>query len=305
MSKKELRQRIYDFAHMSEGLSLKDKIKLVLFVSGKKPNTYIILKINPKNLGEKYKLDSLLKQNKIIFKASKPKSYEEIEKISRNKIKWKIKGLWYGYDLFKDKKSQRDFEKYRKSLSKNSALIAGRLYGYPLCCIKSYIKETPDYIKKNYTYYQYYKKLHDVDKKFPFISHTACSTKCKAVERLDKLYSRTVKKLAPKLWKEYTRKDTFPAELIVDAESDIVVGGKSIWPEKNGHDYGLILSKKHNKKHYIYTYLTKKSYERGTVLAGKVTQRHDYVNIKVEKARRKKIKGLHHERKFVLLGRKY
>ena len=38
---------LLNFAVFSKGLDAKDKIKLALFASRTKPNTYIVLKINP------------------------------------------------------------------------------------------------------------------------------------------------------------------------------------------------------------------------------------------------------------------
>ncbi len=62
-------------------------------------------------------------------------------------------------------------------------------------------------------------------------------------------YSNAVKKYTPELWKQYTKKDKFTADIIVDEESDILIKGKTIWPEKNGHEYDVILRKPHNKKY--------------------------------------------------------
>ena len=36
--------------------------------------------------------------------------------------------------------------------------LGGKLYGYPSCCIKKFSKERSNtYLKKHYTYYEYYK----------------------------------------------------------------------------------------------------------------------------------------------------
>jgi len=299
---------LIDFAVVSKGLDITDKIKLILFAAKAKPNTYVILKINPKNLGEKYQFEQILKRNKIIFLSSRQKGYEEIKNIKGNRIQWQLKGIWIGYDLFDSRKSKKDFLRYKKLLGKQQERrahrLAGRLYGYPKCCVDRYIKETPYFIKKHYSYYEFYKRLHEDDWKFPFVFHVPCSSKCRRTISLNIKYSNSVKKHAPKLWKEYKRKRVFESDLIVDEESDILVKGKTIWPEKDGHDYSVILKKPYKGKYYLISYLTKKFYERGTVLSGRITMQYHYARISVKKVKGI-INGLHHERHLPLIGRKY
>ena len=38
------------------------------------------------------------------------------------------------------------------------------------------------------SYYKYYKKLRDADKKFPFLNYTACAINCKRSVNLNKKY---------------------------------------------------------------------------------------------------------------------
>jgi len=302
------KQVLNTFAVISDGFDIKDKIKLVLFTAGLKLSTYIILKINPESLDEKYRFEQLLKQNKILFSASREKSYEEITDIKKNEIIWELKGTWIGYDLFKDKKTKELFKKYKRLIRhrqiKKADLLAGKLYHYPSCCIKHYLKETNKFIRKNYTCYEYYKRFHDTERKFPFIFHTPCSLKCKATAKLNRLYSNAIKKYAPEILKKYSKKDSFKSQIIIDEESDILENTKTIWPEKNGYEYSVILKKPHNKKHYLYAYLTKKFYERGTILSAKITQQYDYADIKTKKIDRI-IPDLMHIRKLPLMGRKY
>jgi len=302
------KEAIYTFAAISKGLDIKEKIKLILFAAGLKLSAYIVLKINPDSLDEKYRFEQLLKQNKIPFSASREKGYEEITKIKGNKIIWEFKGTWIGYDLFKDRKIKKKFEQYKNLISKQQIKkadeIGGKIYGYPSCCIKNYQKETPKYIKKDYDYYEFYKKLQGIDRKFPFIFYSPCSSKCKKTAVLNRKYSNAIKKFAPEIWKEYTKKDRFSADLIVDEESDILIEGKTIWPEREAHEYDVILRKPHNKKYYLYAYLTKKNYEKGTIISASVTQQYDYADIKVKKIKGI-IKDLIHERKMPLIGRKY
>ena len=302
------KQAIYTFTEISKGLDMPDKLRLILFTAGVKPNTYVILKINPQDLGEKYRFEQLLKENKIHFLASRQKGYEEITKIVKNKIIWEFKGVWVGYDLFKNEKSKKDFLKYKKFASKRQhkkeILLAGKLYGYPKCCINNYLKETPEYIKKHYTCYQFYKRLHDTERKFSFVFHTICSAECKATAKLNKLYSSTIKKFTPKLWKQYTKTDSFKSEIIVDKESDILLNKKTIWPERDGHEYEIILRQPHNKKYYLYAYLTKHTYKRGTILKADIKQKYNYADITVKKTVGI-LPNLMHERKMPLISRKY
>lgn len=302
------KEAVCTFAEISKGFDIPDKLKLTLFASGAKPNTYVILKINPDDLDEKYRFEQLLKENKVPFIASRQKGYEEITYIEKNKIIWELKGVWIGYDLFKDNKSKKDFLRYKnlvaKGQRKNSIVLAGRIYNYPKCCIDKYIKETPEYIKRNYSYYKYYRKLHDIERRFPFVIHAVCSKECKATSKLNKLYSSAIKKNAPTLWKQYTKTDSFRSDVIVDKESDILIKGKTIWPERDGHEYEVILRHPHDNRYYLYAHLTKHNYKRGAVLQADIKQRYNYADIKV-----KKVIGiiprLIHERKMPLISRKY
>jgi hypothetical protein len=302
------KEALYTFITIADGFDIKEKLKLVLFTAGLKSSTYVILKINPESLDEKYRFEQLLKQNKILFSPSRQKGYEEITKINRNKIIWELKGIWIGYDLFKNKKTKIQFEKYKNLIAKQQIKkadnIGGKIYGYPSCCIKQRQKESPEYIKEHYTYYKFYKKIHDTERKFPFIFYSPCSIKCKKTSLLNKKYSNTIKKFTPELWQQYSKKDQFKTEIIIDEESDIFIKGKTIWPARDAHEYDVIPKKPHNKKYYLYAYLTKKNYEKGAVLEASITQQYDYADIQV-----KRIKGiienLMHERKMPLIGRKY
>jgi hypothetical protein len=302
------KEALYTFITIADGFDIKEKIKLVLFLAGLKPSAYIVLKINPESLDEKYRFEQLLKQNKILSSVSRQKGYEEITKIKSNEIRWEFKGVYVGYDLFKDKKTKKEFTRYKKLISKQKLdkahLLGGKLYNYPLCCTKQYLKETVKYIKKNFTYYRFYKRFHDLDRKFPFIFYSPCSIKCKRTAVLNRKYSNAVKKFTLEIWEQYTKKDKFKVEIIVDEESDLTVKGKTIWPEKEGHEYDVILRKPHNKKYYLYAYLTKKNYEKGTILEATITQRYGYADIEVRKVKGI-LKGLVHERKMPLIQRKY
>ena len=301
------KQALIRFAEIAKGFDDSERLKLILFAVGVKPATYVILKVDPNNLSEKYRFEQRLKNLGIVFVESRMRAYEEIDKISRNKIIWKIKGVWIGYDLFHDEKGLKLFKKYvtnvRHHASKRADLVGGKLYGYPKCCIKQYIKESdPDYLKKNYTYYKYYKKLYDIERKFPFVIHTPCSINCKESASLNKRYENAVKKYASNFYRKFSSKKVYSTDLIVDAPSDILKNGKSIWPAKNAFEYSVIAKKRYNKHHYLYTYLTKRFYDFGAVVSANVTMRYRYADIKVSKVK-KEIKNLMHIRKFFVVGR--
>src|SRR3989338_3187146 len=198
-------------------------------------------------------------------------------------------------------------EKYHFEQQHDKAdLIAGKLYGYPRCCINRFIEEHDlKKLAKKYSYYAFYDKLHTLDKRFPFLSHTPCSLKCKDSIKINNDYRMIVKKSASRFWKEYTRKQSFTTKLVVDYESGIFLDkineNKSIWPKKDGHDYGLISLTKFKGHHYVFSNLSKKHYLRGTILLAKVTVQYDYAIIKIKKIVRL-LNNFHHQRK--LLGKK-
>ncbi|MEM4254346.1 MAG: hypothetical protein QXR48_03110 [Candidatus Woesearchaeota archaeon] len=305
------RKQLIDFAQTAQGLDDYNKIKLILFATGIKPATFIQLRINPKNLDEKAHFEKHLKALRIPFLVSRPKAYEEITRIRGNTIKWKIMGTWYGYDLFDGNKSFRLFQKYlglvKKQEHAQADKTSGQIYDYPKCCINHYIKEhNLTFLRKKYTHYSYYKHLHDVERKFPLVMHTPCSTECKATRKMNEKYAYVLKKFAPKFWKRFSATKKYSTDVIVDNESellqDVVYGIKStapVFPVKDGHEYSLVTLKKLDDHYYILSYLTKKHIERGTILPARITNRFTYADIKLGKPK-KVISGLHHERKFVV-----
>ena len=121
---------LLQFAAVSKGLETREKIKLILFAAGVKHNTYVVLKINPDSLEEKYQFEKILKENNIVYKAGRAKSYEEIRQIKGNKIIWELAGTWVGYDLLRDRLNEKMFEHYVDLLMsfkhKKSDKIAGK-----------------------------------------------------------------------------------------------------------------------------------------------------------------------------------
>jgi len=285
------------FIETSKAFDNNSKLRTLLFVTGVKPNTFIHLRIE-KNLHDKHEFERLLKLNNIVYVVSRAKGFEEIAGVRGNAAVWKMKGMWYGYDLFRNEKEKKKFAKYvslvkRRSHSQADKL-AGKIYGYPACCIKKFIEEhDARKLPKKYTYYQYYKRLYDSDKAFPFISHTPCTVKCKRSKALNRKYAMTIKKCSPRFYKQYSRKRSFTVPVVVDLESEI---GR--WKKKDGHDYSLVTKKPIEKKYYLVSWLSKAKFKRGTVLQAKITLQYDYAIVLITK-KIGELKNFHHQRKFI------
>jgi hypothetical protein len=306
------RKALIDFAQTAKGLDDCSKLKLILFAAGAKPATFFALKISPKNLDDKEHLERHLKQCRIPFLVSRPKSYEEITAIKGNAIKWEMTGTWYGYDLFKDNKQLDMFQKYlelsRHQKHAQSDRLGGKLYDYPQCCVEHYLKEhNLAFLKKNYTHYTYYQHLHDVERAFPLVMHTPCSTKCAASKKLNAKYATVLKKAAPRFWKEFSAVKNYSMDVVIDSESEILqdilyrlASVKQVFPVKDGHEYSVITLKPVRGHYYIYSALSKECMCRGTVMNAKARVQFTYADVKLGKPK-KIISNLHHERKFVVL----
>ncbi|VVB80960.1 Uncharacterised protein [uncultured archaeon] len=289
-------ENLLKFVQKSDAFDTNSKLKLILFLSGAKPSTYIQLRID-KNLHDKHEFEDLLKENNILFEASKPKGYEEITGIKANAAVWKLKGTWYGYDLFKNKEFNAKFLEYITLLKQKkhdtADRLAGVIYGYPQCCIETFIREhNKAQLAKKYSAYQYYKRLHDCDQKFPFISHTPCSTVCKQTKKLNLQYANAVKRKAPEFYKKYAKKRTYRLPLIVDVESSDIK-----WKKEDGHDYMLITKNPLEGRYCLMSWLSRGKYKRGTVIDATVTLQYDYAIINVHK-KTGYLKNFHHERRF-------
>jgi len=302
---------LIDVIEKCNGLEPVDKLKLILVASGVKPATFVPLKVYPKNLGVKPHLEKHLKDHGFLFKIGNPRSFEEIDKIQKNKIFWSLKGVWYGFDVFRDKKHQKLFKEYRAYVKRKrqdkADKAAGRLYDYPQCCVKQFIRENDlNWIKKNYSYYDYYKRLHDSERKFPFILHTACSANCKESRKLNTKYKNAVKKHAPKFYKEFSKKKNLISHFMVEGRNNIItdINGTPLWESADGGEYNLVAMKKFKEHYYQLAHLDKKKYSRGDVLSGAAEMQFNFADIKVKKKIRH-IKNLVHIRKFRAIGRKY
>jgi hypothetical protein len=304
------RALLAQFAESADGLEARDRIKIILFAAGLKPATFAALKIHPKNLDEREHFERHLRASRVPFRADRPKSYEQIAGVKGNAIRWEMAGTWYGYDLFQSAKDERLFDRYvglfHARRHGQADPLGAKLYGYPACCARQYQREHDlAYLRKRYSYGQFYHKLGQTDRKFPFIQHTPCSASCAATRRLNAAYAAAIRAHAPRFWKQFTAVRKFRAELIVDEESDIfeggpLFGGTSIWPRKDGHEYSLVSRKPLAGHHYLFSHLTRRRYDRGTVLDCEVTMRHDHADIKVRRETGH-IEGLHHERRYGLV----
>jgi len=302
-------RRAVDFVERAKGFDPLSKLKLLLLFANKKPNTYLALKINPQNLEEKAHFEKHLKELGFLFSVGRAKAYEEITRVGGHTITWTIKGTWYGYDIFRTKKDKALFRTYVQRIKKRrfaeADRIAGKLYGYPSCCVEEFIKErSTAYVKKKYSCYEFYKKFHDAERNLPFITHSICSSKCTQVKKFNTIHRSVLKKIAPRFFKEYSAKKSLRSEVIIEGSSDIMQNGNSIWPTKNGYEYAVVSVKSHDGHHYLYSYLSKKQYERGSVLSAKIVMQYRYATITVGNIK-KVIQNLHHKRKFVIPERGY
>jgi len=301
---------LINFAQAAKGLDSRNKLKLILFAAGVKPNAHVVLRIDAKNLDEKHHFEKHLLDASILFQVSRAKGYEEISAVRKNKVVWTQAGIWFGYDLFRDLGSLAKFRQYVKLIGKQkhekADAIGAGLYGYPACCTREYTKgHDVAYIQEHHSYHDYYAKLFEADRKFPFVFHYVCSQHCAATSRLNALYKRVVKRFARKFFNRYTEKKSYNATLIVDAESDVLDSkGKTIWPVRSAHDYSLITQKPLDAHYYLLNHFTHWSLQRGTVLDAKVTIQYDYADVALGDVVDVLPEPVH-QRKFLMMGRGY
>lgn len=290
-------KEIIRFAERTTALDDKDKLKLILFAAGVKPVTYVHLRIK-KNLHDKHRFEKLLHKNGIFFTVSRAKGFEEITGITNNAAQWHFTGTWYGYDLFHTSEQQRQFKTYKRLLAEQKHAqadkLAGKLYDYPESAITAYINaHRPKQLEKKYTYYQYYKRLHDIDRAMPFITHVPASPTNKDSKKQNEQYKRALRTHSPTFYAKYTKKRTYNVPVIVDVESTV----PGIWKNHQGHDYVLITAKPIEKNYWLISWLTRKTYPRGTILDATITMQHDYATVTIHKELGK-LPNFHHERHF-------
>lgn len=284
------------FCETTPAFDNNSKLKVLLFATGAKPNTYVHLRIT-NNLHDKHRFEHFLKKNKILYSVSKPKGFEEIDAVTPEKASWHIKGVWFGYDLYKDNGAKKNFEKaialIKKGKHQEADVILGKHYGYPSCCVAKFIEEhDPKMIAKKYTAAEYYGKLHTLDRTFPFLTHTPCSATCAVSLTLNRMYESTLKREAPAFHKKYSETRTYRMDIVIDEENDIVP-----FKNPNAHDYVVITMQPLEGHYQLMSWPCKDKFTRGTVLHAKITLRYDYADI-VPIDAVKAGKGFHHERHF-------
>ena len=300
------RDLFINFVESARGFDISHKLKLVLFIAGSKPNAYVVLKIAPENLGEKAHFERHLSMINILFRVSRPKSYEEIVQVRNGIVRWQICGVWYGYDLLWTKNSQKLFGKYRQflRLQKHSSAdrIAGKLYGYPSCCVEEYSSEhNLGYLKSKYDYCSFYRSLRLLGKKFPFIFHYACSQDCRATIMLNKKYSGVIKKYSLRIWREFSCKKIVFADVLVDAESDVLDdNGRSLWPVRNCHEYSLVSLHPVEGHFFLFSVLAKSIIPRGTAASVRIVLRHNFADVRILRLKGFAGRSQHH-RKFLVV----
>jgi len=288
------------FAEQTHAFDAKDKLKLILFAAEVKPATYLHLRIK-NNLHDKHRFEELLDKAGIVYSVSRAKGFEEITGIEDNAANWHFTGIWYGYDLFHTKSQKKEFNRYKKLIRAGKQAeadrVAGRLYGYPNSAVEWFIKsKNPKTLAQKFTYYQYYKQLHEIDRAFPFICHVPPSPTCKDSKRANEIYRKTIKALAPRFYKEYTKKRTYRCPIIVDMENSV----ENVWPEHRGHDYIVITTKPIEGQHWLISWLTRTTYPRGTILDAKITIQYDYARVDVIR-KTGQLTGFYHKRHFTKL----
>ncbi len=299
---------LVDFAILSRGLNNKDKSKLILFATGKKPTTSLYLHITKDSLDELYQFEHALRLSKIIYLKGREKSFEEIKAIRGNKVFWGLAGLWIDFDLFHTLKQKEEFLKYRSFWQRgkyhHAHLLGGKLYGYPSCCIAQYQKETSSYLKKHYMSYGFYKRLHEIDKRFPLLAYLPCSLSCKKAIEQHKLFSQTIKETSPSFYHHLREVVPYETDVVLDGENDVLENGKSIWQKKDGHDYIVLATKPFQNKYWFYSVLSKKAYPLGTVFSATIKHHSTYGEVLLGREK-EIIHNLQHERNLPLLRREY
>jgi len=109
--------------------------------------------------------------------------------------------------------------------------------------------------------------------------------------KLNKKYRETVRKHAPRFYKHYAKKRIYKTQIIVDTES------KGAWKKQNGHEYVIVTRKPIERRYDLISWLTKKAYERGTILDATLTYQYDYATVGSVK-KKGQLENFHHERRF-------
>ncbi len=301
------RGMLIDVIQKAQGLENSEKLRLILFALGLKPSTYVRFKVlKPEEL---LHFEKHVAECGFVFARSRAKGYEEITKIVRNKVVWRVKGIWYGYDVFKDERTQRLFQKYKKEVGRQNHYqadkLGAQLYGYPACCMRKHTRlQNLKQLVKEHSYKSFFQQIHALDRKFPFVQHVPCSVSCRKTAALNTKYRAAIKKHAPKFYKAFTKKTVIKTAVLIDTEADILHKGKSVWGAHTAHEYRCIALKPIQGKYYMFSDLTSKKYERGSVVASTIILQYHAAQVSLGKLKNV-LKNVHHERKFLLPERRY
>ncbi|MBD3318352.1 hypothetical protein GF342_00405 [Candidatus Woesearchaeota archaeon] len=301
------KRRFLDFAEDTPALDTAARMRLLLFAAGLKPATYLQFRITPTTLDERRHFQFHLQENNCLFSVSHPKSFEQIARIHKNIIEWEMAGTWYGFDVFSSKKQKKLFENYLSEIKRGRQTaahkIAGKLYGYPACCVREFIREQEEkYLEKKYSYYEYFSRREKLMRKFPFISHTPCSAACALSRAMNTRNRAAIRKHAPKFFKTLQQVQKVKLDVVVDSitqwYSDLN-HKRPIWLCKDGAHHHLIALKKINGKYYFFTDTSTCRYERGTVLSVTLRRQFGQSDLSIDRIKRF-ITALEHHRQFVV-----
>lgn len=294
-------RHLIDFIENSSGFDSEARLNALLVATKVKPAAFIRLRIS-QNLEDKAHFEKHLRESGILFSVSRPKGFEEIVSVRGSTVRWAFRGIWYGYDLFDSQRTKELFLKYkgliREQKRAEAARVGGKVYKYPACCVKQFIRELDvKSIAKQFSYGEYFGRLHDSDWKFPFVFHTACSASCTESGKLNDRYRVAIKKHARDFFTQYTAKTVVRVPLIINVENDILDNGRSIWPRRSMHDYMAIVSKRVHNRFYLVSFLTKQGYAEGDVVDAQVTFQYRFAKVRPLKVV-KHLRNLHHERRM-------
>lgn len=296
---------LVDFIENSSSFDNVARLKALLVACGVKPATFIHFRVTPKNLDDKRHFEKHLRELGILFRVSRPKGFEEIRSVRGGTVSWAFKGIWYGYDLFRDKKTLEKFKKYksliRQRREKDAAVVGGEVYGYPKCCVKAFIRELDvRSVAKKFSYGKYFRRLHQSDRKFPFIQHLPCSQRCAVSERLNKRYRDALRKCAPSFYRSFTKKTIIKVPLLVNFENDLLYRGGSVWSERKYHDYTAITHDRVDDKYYLVSFLTKDELLEGDLITAELTFQYNSVSVRPGR-KLKHFKDVIHKRRMAKL----
>lgn len=275
--------RLAGFIGSAKCLEDQDRIHLLALIADLKPAASVVLHITPQNLDEKYHFENHLAQRHIVFVVSKPRTFERITNVRNDVVRWHDAGVYYEYHVARSK----------------TALIAAKKrneYGYPQCCVTAFhhhLKQPP-LTPRAAT--QRVRFIHNVRKRYPFITYIPHAMGCSTTQKLNERYSSAIKRLASTFWARYLRGERYRAKLLV-LDDDFTTG------HFVGHHYHLVSLAPARRKYYQHELITTCAYPIGTTLDATIRIGGQSETIKVARAHPRRTRIIH-LRKHPLLGRK-